>query len=56
MTNFREVNNDDILNKWYVSMEEMSMDQMDEIDQINEVRCDAFYEAIIAAGFFTMDF
>ena len=40
MSSFRDVNNNDILKKWYIGMEEMYLAIMNEQDKENELIID----------------
>lgn len=47
MINFREVNEDDILKKWYDCMEETYLCYADEQDRENEIKFDGFRDNIL---------
>lgn len=47
MSNFREVNDDDILKKWYDCMEEIYLCYMTDEDQKNNLKFDEFSENIL---------
>lgn len=47
MSNFREVNDDDILKKWYDCMEEIYLCYMTDEDQKHNLKFDEFSENIL---------
>ena len=47
MSNFRKVNEDDILKEWYNCMEETYLCYVDEQDRANEFNYDPFREKIL---------
>ena len=47
MSSFRDVNNNDILKKWYVGMEEMYLGIMNEQDKENDLETDELFDKLL---------
>ena len=47
MSSFRDVNNNDILKKWYIGMEEMYLGIMNEQDKENDLETDELFDKLL---------
>ena len=47
MSSLRDVNNNDILKKWYIGMEEMYLGIMNEQDKENDLETDELFDKLL---------